>query len=457
MPEVSETDLESFRAALDGEATAPGDPGWDAARRPWNLVADQRPALVVFAEGAGDAAATLRFAREQGLRVAPQSTGHGAGPMPDLADAVLLRLSRMSAVSVDAGSKTARVEAGAQWNDVVGLAAEHGLAALHGSSGTVGVAGFTLGGGLGWLGRSHGFACNKVAAIEAVTADGETRRIGPDVDPELFWALRGGGGGHAVVTALEIELVELQAAYAGALMWPIEQAAAVTQAWREWTGTVPDELTSTIKLIRFPPLPEVPEPLRGRALTAVTFAFTGSEAEGVELLAPLRDVAEPYLDMTSTVPAPALASIAGDPTDPLAGRTAGVLLSALEEGTVEAFVELAGPDGDLPLIFLELRHLGGALDRSDPGHGALDVAGAPYLLCGIGAVMEPADDELVEAALARVRERLAPWTAERTLLGFAEQQGGTSESFPDDAAARLANLKATYDPDGLIVTNHTAD
>jgi hypothetical protein len=198
----------------------------------------------------------------------------------------------------------------------------------------------------------------------------------------------------------------------------------------------------------------VPEPLRGRALVAVTSVHTGPEDEGAALVAPLRAVAAPYLDTMATVPAPALADVAGDPQDPTPGRGLGRLVERLDDGALEAFVELAGPDADVPLIFLELRHLGGALARSGDGHGALDAIAEPYLLDAIGPVVSPDAAAAIDATFARIEERMAPWLAERTLLGFAEQQAGRSGSFAPDAAARLAAIKEARDPDGVILSNH---
>jgi FAD/FMN-containing dehydrogenase len=452
---ITDGDLESLRGALDGDALVSGDSAWDAGRQAWNLIAQQDPALIVHAESARDVAATLNFAREHDLRVAPQGTGHGAAPLPDLGGAILLRTGRMTSVSVDPAAQVATIGCGAKWSDVVGPVAEHGLAALHGSSGTVGVAGYTVSGGLGWLARSRGFACNSVRGMEVVTADGEIRRVDAESDSDLFWALRGGGGTHAIVTSFDHGLVEMREAFAGSMMWPIERAREVSQAWREWTAAAPDELGATLKLVRFPPFPHIPDPLRGRALVAVTFVYAGEEADGEEVLAPMRALGEPYMEMVGTLPAPALSTLAGDPEDPVPGGGAGLLLESLDEDAIDAYVELAGPDTDVPLIFLELRRLGGALDRSDPAHGALDVAGAGYLLYGVGAVMSPEVGEAIKALFSRVEERMAPWTAKHSLLAFAEQRPDLRGCFPVAVAERLERIKAERDPDGLILANHS--
>ena len=252
---------------------------------------------------------------------------------------------------------------------MIAPAAEHGLACLHGMSGGVSVTGYTLGGGLGWLARREGLAASHVRSFEVVTADGERRTVDAELEPDLFWALRGGGVAPAIVTALEFDLFELREAFAGALLWPIDRARELLHAYREWTASVPDALTSTLRLMRFPPLPELPEPLRGRALVMVTLAFAGPESGGAELVAPLRRVAKPYLDTLGTIPAAALGDLAGDPQDPVPGVGDGVLINELTAGVADACVELAGPEAQTPLTALEVRHLGGALRSrtQDPG------------------------------------------------------------------------------------------
>jgi len=452
---ITNADLDGLRKRLSGDALAPGDSAWDASRQAWNLIADQHPALVVMAESAADVAETVRFARDRDLRLSPQSTGHGAAPLGDLGGAVLLRTSRMADVSIEPDAGVATIGAGAKWGEVCDPAAEHGLACLHGSSGTVGVAGYTLSGGLGWLARSHGFACNRVRSMEVVTADGEIRRVASDSEPDLFWALRGGGGGQAIVTSFDHGLVEMADAYAGSLMWPIEKAGEIASAWRDWAEGLPDELSATLKLLRFPPFPPIPEPLRGRALVAMTFVYTGNAAAGEELLAPMRALGEPYMDTVATVPAPTLATIAGDPEDPVPALGAGFLLESLDPDGIDAFVELAGPEVDVPLIALEIRRLGGALNRSSADHGALDTAGAEYLLYGIGAVMSPEVGTAIGGVLDRVEERMGPWTTDHCLLAFAEQRDDLRSCLPAAVADRLEQVKADYDPDGLILANHS--
>ena len=254
--------VDALRRAMRGRVVAPSDPGWDEAWAAWNLSADQRPELVAFPADATDVQLVVHHAAEHGLRVAPQSTGHAALTL-DCDGAVLVRLSGMRGISVDPEARIARAEGGAWWADVTAAAAAHGLVALAGSSPDVGIGGYCLGGGVSWLGRRHGLATNAVRAFELVTADGRLVRCDADHEPELFWALRGGGGNFGVVTAIEMQLLPITEVVAGVLFFPWERSREVLHAWSEWTRTVPDEVTSVGRILQFPALPEIPEPLRG--------------------------------------------------------------------------------------------------------------------------------------------------------------------------------------------------
>src|SRR5262245_8634371 len=263
MPQLIDTGNARRTAASPAILSFPGDPGWDEARRSWNLAIDQRPAAVALPETVDDVVAAVDYARTVGLRVAVQGTGHGA--RHDLLDGTLLvNTARMTGVEIDAEARVARVAAGTIWVDVVDAAIEHGLTALHGSAQDVGVVGYSLGGGIGWLARTHGLSSSSVLSAQVVTADGEVVRADPETKPDLFWALRGGGGSFGVVTEVELALYPVTEAYAGWLIWPMERAAEVLGAWAEWTRDAPEEVTSVGRMLQLPPLPELPEILRGR-------------------------------------------------------------------------------------------------------------------------------------------------------------------------------------------------
>jgi len=313
------TTVEQLRERLAGDYVTPEDASWDEARLAWNLAVDQRPAAVAIPETADDIVEIVRHALANGLRVAGQSTGHNAHPLAaGLQHTVLVKTHRMRAVQIDPVERIARVEAGALWMDVTYPAGEHGLAPLAGSSPDVGVTGYSLGGGISWLGRKYGLAANSVTAIELVNAEGELIRASAAENPDLFWALRGGGGSFGIVTAVELRLYPVKELYAGWLIFPMERAEEVLNAWREWVDTVPDEVTSVGRLLQVPPLPDIPEPLRGRRLVVVEAAMIMDEAEAARLLKPLRELA-PEMDTFATMPATALQELHIDPRHPVPG------------------------------------------------------------------------------------------------------------------------------------------
>src|SRR6516164_5321262 len=337
-----------------------------------------------FPESAADVAAAIGWAAERGLRVAAQGTGHNAGPLGLLADTLLLRTGRMRGIRIDPDTRTARVEAGAVWLDVVHAAARHGLAALAGSSPDVGVAGYTLGGGMSLLGRKYGLTANNVRAIEMVTADGRLVRADHEQESDLFWALRGGGGSFGVVTAIEFQLFPVTEAYAGILWYPIERGSEVLHAWSELTRNgPPDELTTVGRFLNLPPVPQVPEPLRGKSFVIVEAYHLGDPAQADELLAPLRALG-PVNDTLATVPIPALSHLHMDPEQPVPGAGDGLMIDRLPAEAVDAFIGAAGPGAPFPLLSAEVRQLGGELSRPRPGNGALASIDAEYVLYLVG-------------------------------------------------------------------------
>jgi FAD/FMN-containing dehydrogenase len=449
---VSAGPVETLRAAISGDVFVPGDDGYDEARRAWNLTEDQRPAVVVVPESAAEVARAVRFARAQGMRIAPQATGHGAAPLEPLEGAMLLKTSRLRRVAIDPVSRTARAEAGALSRDVTVPAGQHGLAALAGTSPDVGVTGYTLGGGIGWLARRYGLAANSVTAAEIVTPDGDLVRADAGEYPDLLWAARGGGG-IGVVTSLEMTLYPVRQLYAGVLFFPIHNAPQVLHGWRAWTANVPDEITSIGRLMRFPPLPDVPEPLRGRAFALVEAAYLGDAAKGAELLRPLRQLG-PEIDTFATIAAPALSQLHGDPDQPVANQGDGVLLTHLPAAATDVLLELAGPDTNTPLASIEIRHLGGALARSAPTGGAQPAIDAKYLTYAAGATPTPELAAAMRAHAQAVKDALTPWRASYDYYNLTETPAGAHAVLPTASYHRLQQIQATYDPGQAIISAH---
>ncbi len=441
-----------LRAALVGEVVLAGEPAYDTARAAWNLVADQRPALVAAPATVDDVAAIVCFARAHGLRVAPQGTGHNATSLGPLDEAVLLRTHELDAVSVDPVARVARAEAGAIWEQVVDAAAPHGLIALHGSSPDVGVVGFTLGGGHGWAGRLHGLATNSVVAVELVTADGVPVRVTAESDAELFWALRGGNAANfGVVTAIEMRLYEHAEAYAGQLFFDVARAREVLRAWRDWSRQVPDHVSSIAQIVNVPPLPDVPEPLRGRSFAMVIVSVLGDDGEAI--VAPLRALG-PEMDTVAAMPAAGLVRIAMDPEDPMPAMTTTAILEEVSDAAIDAIVEVMRPEAGLPVFGAMLRQLGGAYARRAPGAGVKATMDGEALFLAGSAVMGPEMAPAVLHALAVVEQAVAPFDSGERYLNFVEQPGDTRVGFSAEDHARLRAVRERVDPDGVLLANH---
>jgi len=439
--------------SIRGRIATSSDSDWDEARQAWNLAADQQPAAVALVESADDVSKVLGFARENGLKVAGQSTGHGAMAMGSLDGVILIKTERMRGVDIE-GDK-ARVEAGALAEDVADAAIKQGRCSMPGTSPNVGVAGYTLGGGLSWLGRKYGWACNRVAQIELVTADGEARTVDAASDPDLFWALRGGGGGYAIVTALHVELLPVAEAYAGGLLFPPELTADGIRVYRDWAAQAPEEVGSMIRVLNLPPIPDIPEEIRGKKWFAVTAVSIGSEEEGQERLAPLREIGDPVMDSFAQMPVTGITRIAMDPEPPVPGLGHHRVINELPDEAIDAFVEAAGPDSDSPLLLAELRHLGGALARPAEGGGALNKLDGEFVMLGIGMLMDPALKDPIEGSLDRLADAMQPWAADGGYFNYAERACDVDAILPPETCERLAHVKRSWDPDELIRANHS--
>jgi FAD/FMN-containing dehydrogenase len=440
--------LSATLPSLSAGFVYPGDPGWDEARSAFNVLLDQHPAAIALPATARDVAAAVGYARAAGWRVAPQATGHNQGPLGDLSDTLLLNVRGLQEVHVDPGALRVRVGAGVKWERVVQRLNAYGLAALHGSSPDVGIAGYSLGGGIGWLSRKYGLQTNAVTALEVVTADGSLVRTDPDHHPDLFWALRGGGGNFGVVTAIEFAVQPIDELYAGALFFPYERSADVLRTWSELLPSLPEELMTWATFCHFPPIPDVPAFARGRSLAIIQGAFLGPEGDGWELLRPLRDLG-PIRDTFAMVPPIVLADLAMDPLDPLPFHITSHLLDALPGDAIDALFEQAGPE----LTLLQFRHMGGALSRVAPGAGVRATLPGEICAMGLGVVMDEASDRAVRASLAAMDETLRPHRV-GDYANFIEEQSDASQFFAPADWTRLRAIKHRYDPTDVFAGNH---
>lgn len=432
-------------SGLGSKALVPGDLGWDAARQAWNLAVDQRPAAVVFPENVADVVATVRMARAAGASVVVQGTGHGAASYDDLSNTILIRTTRMRAMEIDDGVCT--VQAGTLWGEVAQESAPHGMAPLSGSSPDVGVVGYSLGGGIGWLSRKYGLAANAIRRIDIVSADGEHLSVDHDHEPDLFWALRGGGGGFGVVTGIEFDLMPVSTVYGGTLAWDAAHAPALFRTWAEWTAGLDDSITSIIRFLNLPPIPEVPEPFRGRRVVTLGAVGLGAPEHVADEIAKMRAVAAPVLDAFGPMPAADLVRLHGDPEGPTPGMSHHALLSGLPAAAIDELVQRAGADSGSKLISAEIRHLGGALAAPASGGGVLSHIAAPYMVTGVGAASGAEQHAESHRELGHLIDAFEPWTA-GAYLNFAERP--TDSPFDSGTNAALAAIRTQIDPNGMF-------
>ena len=452
------TDLRPAAAlrGLAAEVHLPGDGGYDAARVAWNLAVDQRPAAVVIPRTPAEVAAVVVRAKSSGLRVAPQSTGHNAGPLAarGLDDVVLVKMGAMTAVRVDPARRICRVEGGALWLPAVEAAAGHGLAALHGSSPDVGIAGYSLGGGIGWYARQLGLATNSLTAIEIVIGDGTLVRADADHHPELFWALRGGGGNFGVVTALEFKLFPIASAYAGMLVWDIVDAEKVLRRWAPWAAAAPNEVTTSFRRMNLPPLPDIPAPLRGRSLVVIDGAVLASDEDAPRIIGDLRAL-RPEIDTFARVPARDLVRLHMDPEGGAPAVSESLMLAGLPDDGIDAFLAEVGPGTANGLMVAEIRQLGGALGRPHAGGGVVSHFNGQFLAFGASMAMTP---EMAAAGLSDARRLMAgldPYASGSAYLNFAESPTDTQIAYSRDAYRQLCGIRSGVDPDNVFAANHT--
>jgi FAD/FMN-containing dehydrogenase len=320
----------------------------------------------------------------------------------------------------------------------------------------VGVVGYSLGGGLSWLARKYGLATNSITAIQIVTADGRVRLVDDQHDPDLFWALRGGGGNFGVVTALEFALYPLTEVYAGCLAWDWSESERVLSRWAQWAPTAPDEITTSARILQLPPFEEIPEPLRGRQLVMIDGAYSGDVADAERVLAPLRELA-PEIDMFGPMPTPALVRIHGDPEHPVPAASEHALLSELPEEAVQAFVAAAGPGSGSPMLVAELRQLGGAVGRVPAEHGALPKLDVPFALFTVGIAATAELGAAVSAHAHALTGAMGPWASGGSYLNFAEQPTDTRTAYDPDSYRRLQDVRRRVDPQGIFQANHPID
>jgi FAD/FMN-containing dehydrogenase len=429
----------------------PGEPAYDARRSGFNLALDHRPALIVDAGGPDDVAAGVRLAAAARRPVAVMNTGHG--PSRPATGAVLVRTDRMRRVDVDPVRRTARIEAGAAWRDVIDAAAPHGLAPLNGSSPHVGAVGYTLGGGVGLLARRYGFAADHVRRLDVVTAEGRLRVVTAGSDPDLFWALRGAGANFGVVTSMEVDLFPVTTLLGGELCFPAEAGEDVLHAYAGWAAEVPETMASSVLLLRYPDDPALPPELRDRHVTHVRLAHSGGDrADGRHWVEVLRRLGPRVVDTVRVMRYAEVGTIHHEPVDePVAAFDRNVLLGPVDGDAMAVLAAHAGPGAGAPFL-TEVRAWGGALSRPATPPNAVGGRSAAFSLLAVSDP-SPGDRARRDALLDAMR----PWATGRTYPNFSGVEDTASDAVrsgyePEDFA-RLRELKTAHDPHNLFRVN----
>lgn len=449
--------LQRLRTHLQGEALLPGDGGYDRARKAWVPTFEQHPALIVLPTCSADVVAAVTFAREQDLPIAVQGGGHGH-PYP--ADgALLINFEKMNTIQINPETSTARVEAGLKWGKVIETAHQFGLAPLNGFASTVGVVGYLVGGGIGWLTRQYGTGAASIRSVELVTANGELLHIDQQRHPDLFWGLRGGGGNFGVVTAIEIALYPVKEVFGGQVIYPVELGKEAITAYLNWVKTVPVELTSAIRIMNFPELPFLPPIMSGKTIVLIAACYNGAAADGEEWLRPMRTLGTPLLDTFTQLPYARVATIANDPEEspPHYYYTYHMPMQDLTTSDIEEIFDIAASHSSGILQF-EIRHLGGALASVSEDAMAISLRDVNFSVFMMATAPEASMLEISARSMEKIMQILKPNASVQAIYNFLEDNDVSFErtraAFTPENYRRLVALKDKYDPGNVFRFNN---
>ena len=449
--------IEELRGAIHGELITPGDPGYDEARKIWNDVHDRHPAVIVRCAGAADVMRAIELARSEDLPLAVRGGGHSIPGYSTNDGGVVIDMSAMRGVRVDPDARRAVAQAGATWADFDHETQAFGLAVTGGLVSTTGIAGFTLGGGIGWLMRKHGLTADNLVSADMVTAEGRLVHASENENQDLFWALRGGGGNFGVVTAFEYRLHPVgPTVYGGAAFYPGERAREILRAYRDLVSDMPDELTTMVNLTTAPPVPFLPEEVHGKPVVAIVGAHAGTLEDGEAAMAPVRAaLGEPVADLFGPIPYVALQSL----LDPLFAKGArnymrSGFLHGIDDETIETLLEFYEKKSS-PTSEIHVQHLDGAVGRVAPDATAFRHRRSPFLFNVVGRWTDPAEDQTHYAWGRALHLALEPHADGGVYVNFLDSEGDARvrEAYGEDTYARLQAVKDRYDPTNLFRLN----
>jgi FAD/FMN-containing dehydrogenase len=448
--------LKEFDDGLHGEMVKPGDGAYDEARSIWNGAHDARPALIARCADVADVRHAVGFARSEGLDVAVRGGSHSIPGFSTCDDGIVIDLSPMKGIEIDVDAATVRAEGGVIWGELDAATQEHGLATTGGLVSTTGVAGFTLGGGIGWLMRKHGLSCDNLRSAELVTADGQVLTASATENPDLFWALRGGGGNFGVVTSFEFDLHPVgPTVTAGPVFYPGERAEEILRFYRDFTGDLPDELTTVANLLTAPPAPFLPEEWHGKKLIGLIGCYSGDPEEGAKAMQPLRDLGDPVADLVGPMPYVQMQGLidALYPRGTKAYMKAGYM-GDLDDHAIETLVRYH-QDATSPASEIHVHDFGGAVARADADETAYGERQAPYVLNIIAMSHEPGGLDTHIDWAHRLYAEIEPSLTGGAYINFlsAEGEERVRAAYGAEKFDRLRALKDRYDPTNLFHLN----
>ena len=458
-PVLGEATVQELREAVRGEIITPADQGYEEASRIWNGAHDgHRPALVVHCAGAADVIAALGFARSNDLTVAVRGGGHSTAGFSTVDDGIVIDLGLMNDVRVDPGARRANVGGGALWADVDHQTQTHGLATTGGLVSTTGVAGFTLGGGIGWAMRKFGLACDNLIGADVVTADGRLIHASEHKNADLLWGLRGGGGNFGIVTQFEFDLHPLgPMVYAGPIFYPGAAGRDLLYAFRGWAGEAPDDITALVNLTTAPPLPAIPEEWHGKKVAAFIAVSTGPVDEGETLVHAMRDVAEPIADVLGPMPYHAMQTLL-DPLWPkgIHAYFKATNLARLDDELIHRLAEihLAAPG---PQCEIHVNQMGGAAGRVADDSTAFGQRSMPFVLNAVTGWHDPGQGQAHTHWARAVIEAASDASTDRAYVNFLSDPGAARAAYGEETYARLVSLKNDYDPTNVFRLNQNIE
>jgi hypothetical protein len=440
-----------FRDGIRGAVLTPNGAQYDAARQTWNTAFEHMPAIVVQAESISDVQNAVRFANTYDLNIGVISTGHGFVSPAD--NALLINTSRLKMLHIKTQTRTAYLGAGLLWKEVLRETARYGLAPLLGSSPEVGVTGYTLGGGMGWLVRKHGLALDSVRCFDVVTADGKLRRVGrgEHENPDLFWALKGGGGAFGVVVGMEIDLHPVWHVYGGSLVYPVQLANEVMRYFRSWIKTLPEEMTTSVALMNYPNIPQLPESVRGQSFILVRGCWCGTRPDdGRQHIGAWLGWRAPIENNFLTMPFAQVGAISQDPVDPAPHYVTGAWMAELTDDAIETVVQYGYKGGSSPLTLTEIRYVTGAMARVEGDSAAYSQRNTPLFINMVAALPSAEAHGSVEGYAQTFKDELTPVLTGKVYMNYLEGRESCTriaDAYPPEVYARLERIKAKYDPE----------